>query len=191
LGYWDNLNDTDSGLLSSCFQNMNANGLRLSIEAGAWDAGCATGDQCFSREQPRLQALVSLGAPPILLRMQEPFSNCKSTAGCTPSYVADQIASYMKLMRGAFSGIRIVDIEGYPFNTYLDLAGDINALAQSTSAIGTGMPEYFEIDHDWQRQDWNFIEVNDLKIVSNAWGMAFGVIFWNSTAPETDTNNAD
>src|SRR5260370_17336520 len=31
LGYWDNLNDTDSGLLSSCFQNMNANGLRLSI----------------------------------------------------------------------------------------------------------------------------------------------------------------
>jgi hypothetical protein len=187
LGYWDNLNDTDNASLAACFQNMNATGLQLSIEAGAWAPGCSTGENCFRIVQPKLQALVSLGAPPILVRMLEPFTTCLFTPGCDSNYVADQVAVYMQLMRNTFPGIRIVDLEGYPDNNYSRLSGYMSALAQSTSRIATPMPQYFELDHDWQRSDWNFNDIRDLYDLSHSYGMAFGVVFWNSTVPENET----
>lgn len=191
LGYWDNLSDTDNATLQTCFQNMNAVFLGLSIEDGVWGAVCSTGDACFNIVQPRIAALRNLGAPPILLRMQEPFTKCKFTSGCTKTYIADQIARYMQLMRSAFPGIKIADIEAYPFNTYNELFADIDALNGATGAIGTARLEYFEIDHDWQRPDWTFAEIRTLKTNVNLYGMAFGVIFWNSPAPEDDTGDFD
>src|SRR5438876_4626956 len=79
LGYWDNLNDVNGSTLSSCFANMNAVGLQLSIESDALDppACGSTGAACYNAVAWKWQNMRNLGGPLTLIRMQEPYTKSK------------------------------------------------------------------------------------------------------------------
>jgi hypothetical protein len=110
--------NADDSSLASCFSNMNAAGLELSIEISPYDpTGCGTGQQCFDGVQPLLSHLRNdLGAPPIRIRMDEPLTKAREH-GANQGDAINNTVIFMGNVRANYPEMKITSIEAYPYNS--------------------------------------------------------------------------
>lgn len=192
LGSFDgDLNTADDPTLATCFTNLRNAGLKLSIEAAAFSpgGGCGLASECFASLQPKLQRFRDLGAPSILLRMQEPL-----TVGRFKGWAFDDIvwqtADFVRLMRTNFSDIKIASVEAYPYNWDSLLFLWINRLHNESLAMGAQPPEFFELDHDRNAGGWSWSQVASIANAARGWGWGFGYIFGSPKPPNPTWHQA-
>jgi hypothetical protein len=173
----------DPSTLAMCFSNMRAAGLKLSIEAAAFQpGGCGLGSECYGPTAQTLNSVIALGMPSdsIMIRMDEPYDKGVK-AGWYIGDTAYQTASYMQLLRDNYPGISITDIEPYPINSL----NSLYAWQLTLHSQGVALDE-FEVDHDRNECGgtcWSWSDVASLLSNTHAWGWKFGYIFGSPVPP--------
>jgi hypothetical protein len=199
-GQLGTISNVDDGVLATCFSNMRAVGLQLSLEIGAIDplcGGCTPESRFYNEVAPIIGRLINLGAPLTLLQLQEPYTNARYAGGGTCDFncaqsLADQNARYIQLIRNAGWGVQILLEEAFPYNPVELLTFWDFQLMNHCASYGTQRPEYFEIDHDWRYQGgpWSWDDVGLLRDVIHGRNAQFGVIFWGAE-DDNSHNDAD
>jgi len=180
----------DDSSLASCFSNMRAAGLELSIEITPYDpTGCGTGQQCFDGVQPLLSHLRNdLGAPTIRIRMDEPLTKAL-LHGANQGDAINNTVIFMGNVRASYPEMRITSIEAYPQNSASLLTWWIQTLTNVSQSTGVQPPDAFELDHDivWSGTGSNtWADVGWIQNAARAWGWQFGVIFCAKVANPSD-----
>jgi hypothetical protein len=182
----------DDPSLASCFSNMRAAGLELSIEAAAYQpTGCGTGQQCFDSIQPLLNHLRNdLGAPTIRIRMQEPLTDARQE-GANQGDAINNTVVFMANIRNNYPEMRITSVEAYPYNSASLLTwwiGTLNGVSQSS---GVQPPDAFELDHDIRLSgtgSGTWADIGWMQNTARASGWQFNVIFCATIAePRLDS----
>ena len=184
--------------VATCFRNMNAAGLGLSLGTAALKQWCTTGQECFDGLSRLWNRLISLGANLEVLEIDEPLTMVLGLPYWPLprdfDYAVEQTAEFIRLVRQYYPRVRIVEQEAYPAMDTETLRSWIRALANACAARGVRGPDYFEIDHDWNTRfgtgtyEWNWSDIRSLLNEAHGAQMGFGVIFWRAGAryPETD-----
>jgi len=175
----------DDATLAACLQNLNVNGLILTIEAGAFQpgaGGCGTGVGCFNRFAPVATRLQSLGAGVILVRLQEPLTIGRMN-GWQEEDIVNHTVTFMQLVRQSFANIEFTSVEAYPFNSAALLNWWMAALHDTSINAGIPPPNGFEIDHD-RNAGWGTIfEFASMISQAHSLGYTFNYIFGSPVAP--------
>jgi hypothetical protein len=190
----------DDQTLATCFANMSAAGLQLTIEAAAFQppptpGGCGLGADCYNFVAPILTRMRSLGAPAMWIRMQEPLTVGRQY-GWAQDDIVNQTVIFIQALRANFPGIHVVSVEAYPYNSGSLLTWWIPALTNACVAAGVQPPEGFEVDHDLNASGTIWSDVSAIRDQAHAQGWYFGYIFgspllsghnWGQTALTTGT----
>lgn len=179
--------DLDAGddpSLAACFSNMRAAGLKLSIEAAAFQpgSGCGLGVECFNSQVPLFNRLIALGAPQILIRLQEPLTEGRK-GGWALDDIVFQTTDYVYHIRQNYTDFKVSSVEAYPFNSVHLLHWWIARLHEEARAWGIAPPEYFEVDHDRNACCWSWSDVWILQDSARSFGWGFAYIFGSPVAP--------
>jgi hypothetical protein len=184
----DDLDQAPNGTLQTCFQNMQNNGLLLSIEVGAYAPvvnGCGTGADCFWKLKPQLDRVISLGAPGIRIRMDEPLTKGRA-AGQNQNDIVNHTVIFIQLMRAYFPSVAITSIEAYPYNSASLLNWWMTAVRNASNTAGVAPPDEFELDHD-PNILWSWNDIFSMRNHANSLGWGFAYIFCSQTTnPATD-----
>jgi hypothetical protein len=123
--------------------------------------------------------MIALGAPQINVRMQEPLTDARAV-GYNQNDAVNQTVIFMQNLRNRHAGIRIPNIEAYPYNNGDLLRWWIQVVTSVSQSVGIQPPDAFELDHDivlsgvgtgvWADIAW-------MQNVAHAWSWQFGVIF--------------
>jgi len=157
---------------------MNGAGLQLTIEAAAFQPmhdGCGMGVDCYNVLAPLLSRLVSLGAPSIRIRLQEPLTDGRD-AGWANDDIVNQTVTFLWWLRANFT-VQVTSVEAYPHNPASLLNWWIPALTNACNAAGVQPPDSFEVDHDMNASGWSWPQLATIRDEAHSVGWTFGYIF--------------
>jgi hypothetical protein len=197
-------NNASDGDKAACFSQMNAHGVQLSLEIGAVKGGCSTDGNCYNQNYFHWSHFQDLGAPQIILRMDEPLWAVWSDNWFGPnkknlSYAVTKTADWIQNVRSdpRFAAFTIVDIEPFPASGDPGDAVSVglltqwmNALHAECAARGIACAQVFEVDHQIETGG-SVYDLQNLMGAAHNVGMAFSVIYTNAYGSGGSSNNCD
>jgi hypothetical protein len=109
------------------------------------------------------------------------------------AYGVAETVSFVAMMRQAYPGARLGDIEPYPALNGDELETAIHGIQKACAAQGIKGLEFFRLDVDWdlfeQRKLGSWVEVKRIGDVCRARGIAFSMIFWAADQPRLASKN--
>jgi hypothetical protein len=184
--------------VATCFRNMNAAGLGLSLGTAALKQWCTTGQACFDGLSRAWNRLIALGANLEVLEIDEPLTMVLGLPDWPLArdfdYAVEHTAEFIRLVRQNYPRVRIVEQEAYPAMDTETLRSWIRALARACTARGARGPDYFEIDHDWNTRfgsgsyEWNWSDIRSMLNEAHGAQMGFGVVFWRAAPRYGETD---
>jgi hypothetical protein len=192
LGSHDGLDAAESATLSRCFAQMNARGLRLTLETGVTGA-FASGQEAFNWNSPKWRRFVSLGAPLSVLFLDEPLHNGTVFQRLSYSTIVDETATWIALVRRNFPSLKLVLIEPFPVQSSTQIVAFVDDLNAAAASRGVAGLNGLEIDHAWDgsQRPWTGAEMADMRSAARKRGMDFAIIFYGAMPFADPTNDCD
>ncbi len=167
--------------------------LQFALEVGAVKPWGVTGEATFQAQSPMWDRFQSLGARIYAIAMDEPLCCVRKDLKKADEYAVEQTAQFMALVRRNYPGIRIGDIEPYPFIPLADLTEWIDALETRLSELNVAGLDFFRLDVDWInftiRNQGNWGEVKKLETFCRDRGLPFSLIYWAADYPHLQRLN--
>jgi len=157
-------------------------GLKLGLEVGAVKPWGTTGAKVFEIERRMWDRFQALGGKVHALAMDEPLCCVRKDLKKPDSYAVEETAQFIALVRKHYPGVRIGDIEPYPFVQVADLVAFIDALQDRLKTIGVRGLDFFRLDVDWVNfvvgKPGNWADVKKLELACRARKIPFSLIYW-------------
>jgi hypothetical protein len=175
---------TRAEALASCFANMRAAGLELTIEAAAfqphYQAGtCGGGAECFAGLKTVLDLLQPLNPPQIRIVMQEPLTEA-AKGNVPPTQALTETVAFISLLRSQYS-VNLSYVEAYPAISASTISWFVTALVAACQSANLTPPDQLWVDHDKDAQGWSWADISWLENVAHAWGWQYAYIFGSPT----------
>jgi hypothetical protein len=168
-------------------------GLQFALEVGAVKPWGVTGETTFQVQHPMWDRFQSLGARIYAIAMDEPLCCVRKDLKKADEYAVEQTAQFVALVRRKYPGIRIGDIEPYPFIPLADLTEWIDALETRLSELNVAGLDFFRLDVDWANFTINncgsWGEVKKLETFCRYRELPFSLIYWAADYPHLQRLN--
>ena len=162
-------------------------GLKLGLEVGAVKEWGATAEKVFAVERPMWDRIQRLGGRIYALAMDEPFCCVRDRIKKSDGYAVEETAKFVVLVRKHYPGVRIGDIEPYPFLQREELLAFIDALQARLKAMGVAGLDFFRLDVDWNHftignkfYPGNWPDVRRLELACRQRKLPFSLIYWSA-----------
>jgi hypothetical protein len=190
----DVLASLPAGTLTSCFANLQRQGIKLTLGLGSVKSGCLPQRHCYYFNEWQLIYLRSLGAPVAALMMDEPLTAVDTDNAFGPNrrnlaFAVQATVDWMQLVRTNFPGWMIADLEAYPAIPSHRMIVWLTELTRECTARGVKCPEVFYLDHGIDQPGLQSPhDVQSIRDAVHSVGMQFGPIYTNTglTANSTD-----
>ena len=170
--------------LASWFAQMQQWNVRLELEVGGvkeWGAG--TGQSTFDSQKPEWDRIQRLGGNIMSVAMDEPLCCVRSRIHKPDEYAVDETAKFIGLVRTNYPGIKVADIEPYPYIPLADQIAWIQVLQKRLAENGTKGMDFYRLDVDWlsfelqEKGSWK--EVKKLEDYCRSIGLPFSLVYWS------------
>jgi hypothetical protein len=101
-----------------------------------------------------------------------------------------ETTAFIAMLRRAYPGARLGDIEPYPAFTYDEITGAIENVQETCVQQGLKGLDFLRLDVDWDRMDRKsegcWAEVKRVEDWCHSRGMGFSLIYWSANQPRLD-----
>jgi hypothetical protein len=143
-----------------------------------------TARESFDLLQLFMKRFTPLGARVDAFAFDEPWYAARHLLGKTGDYAAEEVSSYIALLRKAYPNARVCDIEPYPALKLDEITDFVDKLQKRCTAAGVKGLDTLRLDVDWTAMNnWlggSWPEVKKLEDFCRARGLRFSLICWAS-----------
>jgi hypothetical protein len=172
------------------FAQLKSWGLKFGLEVGAVKRWAPTGARAFAIDRKSWDRFIGDGAEIAAVAMDEPLSFSVKEMGEPIAYAVAQTADFISLVRAAYPGMLVGDIEPYPSLSAADLLAFIDALQAALRQRRVRGLDFLRLDVDWMffengsaagAQGW--LGVRRLEALCHQRGLPFSLIYWAADYP--------
>jgi len=124
-------------------------GLRLGLEVGAVKPHSPTGQQAFDNDHPKWDRFIADGGHIDNIAMDEPYVATVRQLHQPAEYGVEQTAQFVALVRRAYPGMAVGDIEPYPSFQPGEVVHWVDALQARLRQLGAKGIDFLRLDVDW------------------------------------------
>jgi hypothetical protein len=124
-------------------------GLKLGLEVGAVKPHTPTGQQAFDNDHPKWDRFIADGGHIDNIAMDEPYVTTARNLHLPAQYGVEQTAQFVALVRRAYPGMAVGDIEPYPSFQPAELMQWVDALQARLRQSGVKGIDFLRLDVDW------------------------------------------
>jgi hypothetical protein len=180
--------------LASCFAQMRATNLQLSLEVSVTGA-FTTGLEAYQSGWPDWQRYQDLGAPLAAFFIDEPLTNgTRQPPGLSYATVVDETTNWIALVRRnpRFRNIRMMLIEAYPHISSTAIIDFVNDLNNAAAIRGVAGLDGLQIDHAWDgRNAWSGPDLAAMRAEASRHRMEFSIIFYAAMPFQNPIDDCD
>jgi hypothetical protein len=151
IGYADHwLNSQfNDGQLRAWLPQLSRWGLKLGLEVGAVKPHSPTGQQAFDNDHPKWDRFIADGGKIDNIAMDEPYVTTVRNLHLPIQYGVEQTAQFVALVRRAYPGMAVGDIEPYPSFQASEVLQWVDALQARLRQLGVKGLDFLRLDVDW------------------------------------------
>jgi hypothetical protein len=165
-------------------------GLKLGLEVGAVKPHSPTGQKAFDNDHPHWDRFIADGAQIDHIAMDEPYAATVNNLHLPMQYGAEQTADFVALVRHAYPGMSVGDIEPYPFFQPAQILEWVDAVQARLRQIGAKPLDFLRLDVDWMhfhpgdaKGQLGWQGARQIEEGCHRRGMAFSLIYWAADYP--------
>ncbi|MGA2499479.1 MAG: hypothetical protein ABSH20_17195 [Tepidisphaeraceae bacterium] len=162
-------------------------GVKLELEVGAVKPWGPTGEKTFNVQRKTWDRVQRLGGRIHAIAMDEPLCCARKEIHQDDDYAVAETAAFVALVRKQYPGVRIGDIEPYPFIPLADQIRWFDALGKRLADMQVRGLDFYRLDVNWaeftvfDRGNWQ--EVRKIERHCRTGKVPFSLIYWASDYP--------
>jgi hypothetical protein len=164
--------------------------LKLGLEVGAVKPQSPTGQRAFDVDHPHWDRFIAAGAHIDSIAMDEPLVTTLRNLHQPTQYGIEQTAQFVALVRHAYPGMAVGDIEPYPSFQPEEVLQWVDALQARLRQLGVRGLDFLRLDVDWMhfhpgdakgRLGWQGAGMIEAGCHNR--GLSFSLIYWAADYP--------
>jgi hypothetical protein len=192
VGYADHwlASQFDDTQLRAWLPQLSHWGLKLGLEVGAVKPHSPTGQKAFDVDHPHWDRFIADGAHIDNIAMDEPYAATVINLHLPMEYGVEQTADFVALVRRAYPGMSVGDIEPYPYFQPAQIIAWVDAVQARLHQMGVKGLEFLRLDVDWMhfrpgdakgQLGWRGARM--IEDGCHRRGLAFSLVYWAADYP--------